>query len=155
MKKVSDEQLMEFLWDCTLKNVSARTLIHYIGDQVGTYSLTKVPLNVGFFTMFAGWSVAKKAPLSKSQFRVRINKLTEKGEIKRLFHSYQVLSPYLTDMCICAVRFYQRQGLPFERDVALPVEKFNLPELRQKCYEHLKNIYINPDYVRVREEEIM
>lgn len=150
--KITDDDILDYLWDETLSNIARATLIHYMGHRLGTYDINALrDDDFDRFALLHRTELYAGMTLSKSQFRVRLNQLVEKGRIlPRLGKDSKafVINADVKAVAISAITFWQNAGLPFGYTdetrtcmKTIPAESINVFNLTAACYRLLRCEY--------------
>ncbi|KMK51402.1 hypothetical protein RO21_06450 [[Actinobacillus] muris] len=149
--KVSDDEILDLIWDETLSKIARSTFIRYIGNYLGTYDLVTIRENseerISYFAALTLSDIKDGSMLSESQLRVRVKQLIQNGELVRVCqHGFMFHHEALKEVVVKAVKYWQIVGLPYgyESDSVVkcckcvPAENFNLFQLSQNCYQILR-----------------
>ncbi|MCI7354464.1 MAG: hypothetical protein SPE06_07595 [[Actinobacillus] rossii] len=154
--KVSNEDILEYIWDETLNKIAINSLVKYMGDEVGTYSDNDAAERADNFACLNISSLAAGSGLSYNQFRIRIQRMIVKGDLRKFIRStsFVINSDLLEEVAIYAAQCWRSIGVPFGMNEnrtscntlhinALPRSIF---ELTTNCYLILRTKY--PTYHR-------
>lgn len=153
--KITDQELLDYIWDETLSAIVRNTFVRYMGNKLGTYSLDVAAGDPRRFAVLYRIYLYAGSPLCQSQFRTRIKKLISQGDLSPELgydgRSFVINSIHLAPAVIKAVTLWQEVGLPFGSEdkgkscKTIPAEGFNLFALSQDFYQILRREY--PSYI--------
>ncbi|MCQ9121280.1 hypothetical protein BKG95_10305 [Rodentibacter pneumotropicus] len=155
--KITDQQLLDYIWDETLSAIVRNTFVRYMGNELGTYSLDVATSEPSGFAVLHRINLYAGAPLSQSRFRTRIKKLISQGNLlPRLGYdgrSFVINSIHLAPAVLKTVKLWQEAGLPFGYEgegyikscKTIPAEGLDLFALSQGFYQILRKEY--PSYM--------
>ncbi|WP_039174278.1 hypothetical protein [Gallibacterium genomosp. 1] len=150
--KITDDEILAYIWDETLGRVARNAVIHYMGHKLGTYDINELrDDDVELIALLHRTNLYAGATLSKSQFRVRLNQLVNQGRIlPRLGKDSKafVINADVKAVVISAITFWQNAGLPFDYTDetrtcmrTIPAESINVFNLTTACYRLLRCEY--------------
>lgn len=153
MKKVSDEHILEYIWDETLSHVASSTIINYIGDNIGTYSEDEAAKDAEMFAVLNINDLVAGSGLSKGRFKRKVEKLIRQSDLlSRLgSNSFIINSLHLEVVATQAVRNWQAVGVPCGIDTdgksrkTMPISGLprSIFELKTNCYLILRSQFPN------------
>ncbi|THA21137.1 hypothetical protein E5361_07355 [Histophilus somni] len=147
--KITDDKILDYIWEETLNKIATRTISHYIGHKLNTYDIkTLRDDDVDNFALLNRIELYAGITLSQSQFRIRLNKLINQGMLLPRSKGSFVINADVTAVAISAITFWQQMGLPFgftdetrTCNKTIPAESINLFNLSTACYQLLKHKY--------------
>lgn len=150
--KITDNQILEYLWDEMLNTVAANTFIYYMGNKLGTYDIEELTDDdFRRFALLYRTQLYAGTTLSKCQFRVRLNKLVTQGVLLPELgkdSQYFTINADVKPIAINAIEFWQSAGLPFGYTdhtktcrKTIPAGNINLFQLSKTCYQILRYKY--------------
>ncbi|WKS99767.1 hypothetical protein NYR30_00265 [Gallibacterium salpingitidis] len=157
--KMSDNEILDYLWDETLGKIARNTVMHYMGHRLGTYDINA--LRDDDFEQIAllhRTALYAGTTLSNGRFRLRINKLVKQGKLLTKLNKDNrtfIINADVKPVVISAITFWQQAGLPFGYTdqtktckKTIPAESVKIFEMSTACYQLLRHNY--PTY-RIRE----
>ncbi|HED4400864.1 hypothetical protein [Pasteurella multocida] len=149
-QKVTNNEILQHIWEKTLINICNKTLIRYIGNKIGTYVFDKLNQNdIEYLSIVSTVECFKGSGISQSQFRKRVKKLIEDGFLLKRLNSnnaFIINTLELEDAVFDAVEFWKNNGIPsgYEFDNegktacrTISAEGLNIEKLIKQNYENL------------------
>ncbi|KGQ34632.1 hypothetical protein P375_00360 [Gallibacterium genomosp. 2] len=162
--KITDDEILAYIWDETLGRVARNAVIHYMGHKLGTYDINELrDDDVELIALLHRSALYAGAMLSNGRFRLRLNKLINQGKLlPRLYKDNRafIINADVKAVVISAITFWQNVGLPFGYTdqtktckKTIPAESVNIFEMSTACYQLLRHYY--PTYqMRVLEKKL-
>ncbi|HEA3288500.1 TPA: hypothetical protein RVS77_002121 [Pasteurella multocida] len=146
-QKVTNNEILQHIWEKTLINICNKTLIRYIGNKIGTYVFDKLNQNdIEYLSIVSTVECFKGSGISQSQFRKRVKKLIEDGFLlKRVDlnsnNAFIINTLELEDAVFDAIEFWKNNGIPCNEEKVvyktISAENLNIENLIKQNYENL------------------
>ncbi len=157
--KMTDNEILDYIWDETLGKIARNTVIHYMGNRLGTYDINALKDDdVELIALLHRTALYAGSTLSSGQFRLRINKLVKQGKLLPKLNKDNrtfIINADVKPAVISAIAFWQQAGLPFgytdqtkTRKKTIPAESVKIFEISTGCYQFLRHNYLT---YRIRE----
>ena len=147
--KVTDKQILEYIWDETLSHIASSTIINYMGDNIGIYSEDEAAKDAEMFAVLNINDLVAGSGLSKGRFKRKVEKLIRQSDLlSRLGgQSFIINSLNLEEVAIQAIRNWQAIGVPCGIDTdgksrkTMPISGLprSIFELKTNCYLILRS----------------